>query len=62
MSIPHTDLLVASSSRKEFQFQKETTKGHGRLEVREIWTSMQMNEWFQKEWAGIAQVFRYAEP
>jgi predicted transposase YbfD/YdcC len=44
--------------RKEFQFHKETTKGHGRLEVREIWTSTQMNEWFQKEWAGIAQVFR----
>ena len=44
--------------RHEFQFQKETTKGHGRLEVREIWTSTQMNEWFQKEWAGIAQVFR----
>lgn len=44
--------------RKEFQFHKQTTKGHGRLEVREIWTSTQMNEWFQKEWAGIAQVFR----
>ncbi len=44
--------------RQEFQSQKETTKGHGRLEVREIWTSTQMNEWFQKEWAGIAQVFR----
>ncbi|TMD86287.1 MAG: ISAs1 family transposase, partial [Chloroflexi bacterium] len=44
--------------RQEFQFQKETTKGHGRLEVREIWTSTQMNEWFQKEWAGIAQVFQ----
>src|SRR5207248_4231534 len=25
--------------RHEFQFQKETTKGHGRLEVREIWGS-----------------------
>jgi predicted transposase YbfD/YdcC len=25
--------------------------------VREIWTSTQMNEWFEKEWAGIAQVF-----
>ncbi len=44
--------------RKEFQFHKEITKGHGRLEVREIWTSTQMNEWFQKEWAGIAQVFQ----
>src|SRR5436305_9454760 len=43
--------------RKEFQYHKETNKGHGRLEVREIWTSTQMNEWYEKEWAGIAQVF-----
>ena len=43
--------------RKEFQYHKETNKGHGRLEVREIWTSTQMNTWFEKEWAGIAQVF-----
>jgi predicted transposase YbfD/YdcC len=44
--------------RKEFQSHKEVTKGHGRLEVREIWTSTQMNEWFENEWAGIAQVYR----
>lgn len=43
--------------REEFQYYKEVNKGHGRLEVREIWTSTQMNEWFQKEWAGTAQVF-----
>ncbi len=43
--------------RREFQYHKETNKGHGRLEMREIWTSPQMNEWFEKEWAGIAQVF-----
>ncbi len=43
--------------REEFQYHKETNKGHGRLEVREIWTSTQMNEWFQRDWAGIAQVF-----
>lgn len=43
--------------RKEFQYHKETNKGHGRLEVREIWTSTQMNTWFEKDWAGIAQVF-----
>jgi predicted transposase YbfD/YdcC len=43
--------------RKEFQYHKETNKGHGRLEVREIWTSTQMNEFFEKDWAGIAQVF-----
>jgi predicted transposase YbfD/YdcC len=43
--------------RGEFQYHKETNKGHGRLEVREIWTSTQMNEWFEKEWTGTAQVF-----
>ena len=32
-------------------------KGHGRLETREIWTSTQMNEWFERDWIGIAQVF-----
>jgi hypothetical protein len=43
--------------RSEFQYHKETNKGHGRQEVREIWTSTQMNEHFKDEWSGIAQVF-----
>jgi len=43
--------------RSEFQYYKEVNKGHGRREVREIWTSTQMNAWFEQEWAGIAQVF-----
>ncbi len=43
--------------RKEFQYFKEVNKGHGRLEMREIWTSTQMNDWYAQEWAGIAQVF-----
>jgi len=43
--------------RSEFQYHKEVNKGHGRLEVREIWTSTQMNEWFERDWIGIAQVF-----
>lgn len=41
----------------EWQHHKETNKGHGRLEVREIWASTQMNEWFAKDWTNIAQVF-----
>src|SRR2546421_12549132 len=41
----------------EWQYHKTVQKGHGRLEVREIWTSTQMNEWFENEWAGIAQIF-----
>jgi predicted transposase YbfD/YdcC len=43
--------------RNEFQYHKEKSKGHGRQEVREIWTSTQMNGHFKDEWAGIAQVF-----
>jgi len=43
--------------RSEFQYHKEVNKGHGRLETREIWTSTQMNEWFERDWIGIAQVF-----
>lgn len=43
--------------RREFQYYKKSNKGHGRLETREIWSSTQMNEWFEKEWAGTAQVF-----
>src|SRR5579884_4149968 len=41
----------------EWDYHKHIQKGHGRLETREIWTSTQMNEWFEKEWAGIAQIF-----
>jgi len=42
----------------EWEYSKKVQKGHGRLEVREIWASTQMNEWFGKEWAGIAQIFK----
>jgi len=35
--------------RSEFHYYKEVNKGHGRLEIREIWTSTQMNEWFGKD-------------
>lgn len=42
----------------EWHTYKQSQKGHGRLEVREIWTSTQMNAWFEREWAGIAQVFK----
>jgi predicted transposase YbfD/YdcC len=42
----------------EWDEHKRVQKGHGRLETREIWTSTQMNEWFEQEWAGVAQVFK----
>jgi predicted transposase YbfD/YdcC len=43
--------------RSKWQYHKSVQKGHGRLETREIWTSTQMNEYFRKDWVGIAQVF-----
>jgi predicted transposase YbfD/YdcC len=46
------------AEREEWQYEKTIQKGHGRLEIREIWSSTQMNEWFEQQWAGIAQVFR----
>ncbi len=46
------------AERQEWQYAKSVQKGHGRLEVRELWASTQMNEWFETEWAGVAQVFR----
>lgn len=40
----------------EWQSHKTVQKGHGRLEIREIWTSTQMNAWFEQDWAGMAQI------
>jgi predicted transposase YbfD/YdcC len=39
-------------------YHKEEQKGHGRLEVREIWTSTEINERFQKKWPGIANIYK----
>ncbi len=53
-----TDFFAEKQLDKgEWDYHKKVQKGHGRLEVREIWTSTQMNEWFQKKWAGIAQIY-----
>jgi len=46
------------AEQEEWQYSKQVQKGHGRLEIRELWASTQMNEWFETEWAGLAQVFR----
>jgi len=46
------------AERQEWRSAKSVQKGHGRLEIREVWTSTQMHEWFETQWAGIAQVFR----
>ena len=44
-------------NRKGWQYHKTVQKGHGRLEVREIWTSTQMNKYFENDWTSVAQVF-----
>lgn len=44
-------------NRSEWQYYKNIQKAHGRLEIREIWTSRQMNGYFKEDWTGIAQVF-----
>lgn len=54
----HDFFADSALDQGEWQTAKTAHKGHGRLEVREIWTSTGMNEWFEREWAGIAQVFK----
>jgi len=46
------------AEQAEWQYGHTVHKGHGRLEIRELWASTQMNAWFETEWAGVAQVFR----
>ena len=48
----------ADAEQDEWQYAKRAQKGHGRLETREIWTSTQMNDWFERDWTGLAQIFR----
>jgi predicted transposase YbfD/YdcC len=46
------------AEQEEWQYANKVQKGHGRVEIRELWASTQMNAWFETEWAGVAQVFR----
>jgi predicted transposase YbfD/YdcC len=46
------------ADQRDWHVHKKVQKGHGRIETREIWTSTEMNEWFQEKWTGIAQIFR----
>lgn len=58
----HQDLLDFFADQEldqgEWDHDQSVQKGHGRLEVREIWSSTQMNAWFEKEWVGVSQVFK----
>ncbi len=44
--------------RRRWQEAQTWDKAHGRLEQRHILCSPDLNDWFGKQWAGIAQVFR----
>jgi hypothetical protein len=46
------------AEQEEWQDSRSVQKGHGRLEIRELWASTQMHDWCETEWAGVAQVFR----
>ena len=50
------------AEQEEWQYSKSVQKGHGRLALRESWSSTQMNEWFETEWAGVAQVCALTTP
>lgn len=46
------------ADRSDWQSAQSCSKGHGRLERREITTSTQLNSFFERDWQGIEQVFR----
>lgn len=48
---PHAD-------QSPWGFFSQTEKGHGRLTTRTVRTTTEMNDWFAKEWTGIAQTFQ----
>lgn len=53
------DLFLDCTPDRRRWVEAETwDKGHGRLEHRPIISSPDLNEWFAKQWQGIAQVFR----
>jgi predicted transposase YbfD/YdcC len=43
---------------RDWRTARSQDLGHGRLEIRELVTSTELNEFLAKEWAGVAQVFR----
>jgi predicted transposase YbfD/YdcC len=43
---------------RDWRTARTVDKGHGRLEIRELEASTELNEFLAEHWAGIAQVFR----
>lgn len=46
------------ADRCDWQNATTCSKGHGRLEVRHITSNGQLNTYFERDWANVAQVFR----
>jgi predicted transposase YbfD/YdcC len=43
---------------RDWHTARTIDKGHGRLEIRELIATTELNEFLAKEWAGVAQVFQ----
>ncbi|HXZ05362.1 MAG TPA: ISAs1 family transposase [Ktedonobacteraceae bacterium] len=43
---------------RDWRTARTVDKGHGRLEIREVVTSTELNAFLAAQWAGVAQVFR----
>jgi len=43
---------------RDWRTARSVDKGHGRLEIRELTASTELNEFLGGQWAGVAQVFR----
>src|SRR6266704_2870359 len=43
---------------RDWRTARSVDKGHGRLEIRELVASTELNEFLGGQWAGVAQVFR----
>src|SRR5260370_10740495 len=45
-------------SCRDWRTARTVEKGHGRLEIRELVVSTELNDFLDGQWAGVAQVFR----
>ena len=43
---------------RDWRTARTVDKGHGRLEIREVVVSTELNEFLAGHWAGVAQMFR----
>src|SRR5207248_5506429 len=58
----HDDLQLFFSEPpadcRDWRTARSVDKGHGRLEIRELLASTELNDFLAGQWAGVAQVFR----